>query len=189
MALTNFLCLEEDSERIAFIQSIGELIDNGAITPERLNEGLANYFSVNRYLTDIYESVEKEYEQEKIDYDIWWSELFITERHNLNDGQPKSKYASQAEINSAVIVNNKEEYKRRQNNLLMKERRVSYYRRLLDGWKTQSQMLVNLSQNMRSEMNALYVENRANKDLTKENLIRHNNEGLRDMKIKKIKKD
>jgi hypothetical protein len=175
---------------LEFIESIGNLIEKGMVTPERLNEGLANYFSVNRYLTEIYESVQEDYEKEKISYDIWWSELFLIERHDLNDGQPKSKFASQAEINSAVIVNHKEDYKKHQETLLMKERRCSFYRRLLDSWKTQSQMLINLSQNMRSEMNALYVENKANKDMTKENLIRHNNEGLKEnIKVKKIRQD
>lgn len=187
MALVNFDLIESDSEKISFIQGIGSLIDNGQITPEALNEGLGNYYAINKYLISIYEETVRELEEAKIDYDVWFSELFISERARLNDGQPKSKYASQAEINSAVIVENKVSYKEKKYELLQKERRVSFYRRLLDGWKTQSQILINLSQNMRSDLIALSVENKANKDIMRENLIRNNKEALK--KIKKIKEE
>lgn len=189
MALVDFDSIESDSERINFIESIGNLISNGQVTPEALNEGLANYFSINRFLVTIYEQVVQELEETKIQYDMWYSELFIQEKAKLNDGRPQSKFASQAEINSAVIVNNQNDYKEKKYEILQKERRVSFYRRLLDSWKVQSNILINLSQNMRSELMALSVENRANKDITKENLIRHNKEGLGDnIRVKKIKR-
>lgn len=188
--MLNFDALESNSERIEFIQNMGNLIERNEITPARLNEGLANYYPALRFLTDIYESVASEMEKAKLEYDLWYANLFIEERARLNDGQPKSKFASQAEINSAIITNNGDDYRSLKNDLILKERRVSFYRRLLDGWKTQSNILINLSQNMRSEMMALKVEDRANKDMTRENIIRHNRDGLTEMrKVKKIKQE
>ena len=56
--LFNFI--EDDVERIEFINNIGNLIRDGEIPPETLNECLANSFSINRYLITLAESVLKE---------------------------------------------------------------------------------------------------------------------------------
>ena len=44
---------------------------------------------------------------------------------------------------------------------------------LKDAWKTYTKHITELSQNMRTELMTLRVEDRANKDLQKEKLIRH----------------
>ena len=54
--MVDFSFLEDDSEKIEFINSIGNLIQNGEISAESLNECLANYFSITRYILTLYES-------------------------------------------------------------------------------------------------------------------------------------
>lgn len=176
--MTDFNFLENDTEKIEFIQSIGTLINNGQIPVELLNENLANCFSISRYLITLYEETTLEYENLKTDFDIWYSEKFCYYRDKLNSDRTKSKFASKEEIQSEVLMN-ESEYRKWKNDLAVYERRVSFYRRLLDSWKVQSNILVQISQNMRSEMYALSVEKKANEDLTKEQLHR---------KIKKVKK-
>ena len=40
--MVDFSFLEDDTEKIEFINSIGNLIQNGEVSPEALNETLAN---------------------------------------------------------------------------------------------------------------------------------------------------
>ena len=70
---------------------------------------------------------------------------------------------------------NAREYKDWQNQLIISNRRVSYYSNLKDAWKTYTKHITELSQNMRTELMTLRVEDRANKDLQKEKFIRHVN--------------
>lgn len=169
--MIDFSLLESDIEKVEFIQNLGQLIHDNQITPESLNNGLGNYFNASAFLTNIYEQTSLEHEMLKTDYNIWFSERFIEERNKLNDGKPQSKYASQSEINNSVIVEHKQKYKELQTELLLSEKRVSFYRRLCESFKVQSQILINLSQSMRSELYSLSVENRANKDIQKEAII------------------
>lgn len=175
--MTDFNFLEGDTKKIEFIQSIGKLIENGQIPVELLNENLANCFSISRYLITLYEETTLEYENLKTEFDIWYSEKFCYHRDKLNSDRTKSKFASKEEIQSEVLMN-ESDYRKWKNNLSLYERRVSFYRRLLDSWKTQTNILIQISQNMRSEMYALSVEKKSNEDLTKEQLHR---------KIKKIR--
>ncbi len=162
--MIDFSLLESDNEKIEFIQSIGNLIINGEITPQSLNNGLGNYFNANTFLLTLYETSDIDYKSLKEDYEVWFSEKFIEVRDSLNKDRTTSKYASQSEINNQVIVDNKSEYSHWKSKLLVAEKRVSFYRRLVDSFKTQSQILITLSNNMRSEMWALQVD----KGVTKE---------------------
>ena len=52
--------IDDDLERIEWVNSIGNLIRNGEIPPETLNECLANSFTINRYLMTLSETMLKE---------------------------------------------------------------------------------------------------------------------------------
>jgi hypothetical protein len=93
-------------------------------------------------------------------------------KNELIEKKLTSKFPSQTEIEAQALLKHKEEYKIWRQKLRDSERKVSFYRRLLEGWKTQANMLVNLSQNMRSELSALSIENSANKHINKEKVIR-----------------
>ena len=49
--------IDDDVERIEYINNIGNLIRNGEIPPETLNEALANSFAIQRYLNGLSETI------------------------------------------------------------------------------------------------------------------------------------
>ena len=111
---------------------------------------------------------------------------------SLNEGvTAKTKMASTTEIEQNLIVDNKSEYIDWQQKLIISEKRKSFYYRILESWKANSQQIVQLSQNMRSELIALKTQDKANEDLQKEKFIRHvrtDEESEPTTVVKKVKK-
>lgn len=178
--MIDFSLMESDTEKVSYLKEIGQYIENGVITVEKINEALANYFTISSWLTTVLESIEKENNKIKTDYKVWYSKKFIETKNNMSVNLGKSLKLSQGEIEYQMIVDNKEEYKEWQNKLSELERSEGFYRRLCQNFETQGKMLIQLSQNQRSEMIALSVENRANKDITKTCMNNH-------IKIKKVR--
>ena len=172
--MVDFSFLEDDSEKIEFINSIGNLIQNGEISAESLNECLANYFSITRYILTLYESVSLEDDMLKLEYKTWYAEKFLESKTDLNkDVTAKSKMASTTEIEQNLIVTNKSKYVEWQQKLIISEKRKSFYLRIMDSWKSNSQQIIQLAQNARTEIFSLKTQDKANEDITKEKLIRH----------------
>lgn len=172
--MVDFSFLEDDSEKIEFINSIGNLIQNGEISAESLNECLANYFSITRYILTLYESVSLEDDMLKLEYKTWYAEKFLESKTNLNkDVTAKTKMASTTEIEQNLIVSNKSEYVNWQQRLIISEKRKSFYLRIMESWKANSQQIIQLAQNARTEIFSLKTQDKANEDITKEKLIRH----------------
>lgn len=165
--------IDDDVERIEYINNIGNLIRDGEIPPETLNEALANSFAIQRYLNGLSETILAEDDDLKLDYSIWYAEVSKLAENKLSEGMPSSKTISDNKIKNQVIIDNTSEYKEWQNKLILSNRRVSFYSSLKDAWKTYTKHITELSCNMRSELMTLRVEDRANRDLQKEKLIRH----------------
>ena len=164
--MVDFSFLEDDSEKIEFINSIGNLIQNGEISAESLNECLANYFSITRYILTLYESVSLEDDMLKLEYKTWYAEKFLESKTNLNkDVTAKTKMASTTEI--------EQNYVNWQQRLIISEKRKSFYLRIMESWKANSQQIIQLAQNARTEIFSLKTQDKANEDITKEKLIRH----------------
>ena len=165
--------IDDDVERIEYINNIGNLIRDGEIPPETLNEALANSFAIQRYLNGLSETILAEDDDLKLDYSIWYAEVSKLAENKLSEGMPSSKTISDNKIKNQVIIDNTSEYKEWQNKLILSNRRVSFYSSLKDAWKTYTKHITELSCNMRTELMTLRVEDRANRDLQKEKLIRH----------------
>lgn len=184
--------IDDDVERIEYINNIGNLIRNGEIPPETLNEALANSFAIQRYLNGLSETILAEDDDLKLDYSIWYAEVSKLAENKLSEGMPSSKTISDNKIKNQVIIDNTSEYKEWQNKLILSNRRVSFYSSLKDAWKTYTKHITELSQNMRTELITLRVEDRANKDLQKEKLIRNvpteNEDESEIPTVKKVKK-
>lgn len=165
--------IDDDVERIEYINNIGNLIRNGEIPPETLNEALANSFAIQRYLNGLSETILAEDDDLKLDYSIWYAEKSKEAETKLSKDVPSSKTISDNKIKNQVIIDNTLEYKEWQNKLILSNRRVSFYSSLKDAWKTYTKHITELSCNMRTELMTLRVEDRANRDLQKEKLIRH----------------
>ena len=184
--------IDDDVERIEYINNIGNLIRDGEIPPETLNEALANSFAIQRYLNGLSETILAEDDDLKLDYSIWYAEVSKLAENKLSEGMPSSKTISDNKIKNQVIIDNTSEYKEWQNKLILSNRRVSFYSSLKDAWKTYTKHIIELSQNMRTELITLRVEDRANKDLQKEKLIRNvpteNEDESETPTVKKVKK-
>ena len=184
--------IDDDVERIEYINNIGNLIRDGEIPPETLNEALANSFAIQRYLNGLSETILTEDDDLKLDYSIWYAEVSKLAENKLSEGMPSSKAISDNKIKNQVIIDNTSEYKEWQNKLILSNRRVSFYSSLKDAWKTYTKHITELSQNMRTELITLRVEDRANKDLQKEKLIRNvpteNEDESETPTVKKVKK-
>lgn len=184
--------IDDDVERIEYINNIGNLIRDGEIPPETLNEALANSFAIQRYLNGLSETILAEDDDLKLDYSIWYAEVSKLAENKLSEGMPSSKTISDNKIKNQVIIDNTSEYKEWQNKLILSNRRVSFYSSLKDAWKTYTKHITELSQNMRTELITLRVEDRANKDLQKEKLIRNvpteNEDESEIPTVKKVKK-
>lgn len=165
--------IDDDVERIEYINNIGNLIRDGEIPPETLNEALANSFAIQRYLNGLSETILAEDDDLKLDYSIWYAEVSKLAETKLSEGMPSSKTISDNKIKNQVIIDNTSEYKEWQNKLILSNRRVSFYSSLKDAWKTYTKHITELSCNMRTELMTLRVEDKANRDLQKEKLIRH----------------
>ena len=81
--------------------------------------------------------------------------------------------ASTTEIEQNLIVANKSEYVEWQQRLIISEKRKSFYLRILESWKANSQQIIQLAQNARTEIFSLKTQDKANEDITKEKFIRH----------------
>lgn len=184
--------IDDDVERIEYINNIGNLIRDGEIPPETLNEALANSFAIQRYLNGLSETILAEDDDLKLDYSIWYAEVSKLAENKLSEGMPSSKTISDNKIKNQVIIDNTSEYKEWQNKLILSNRRVSFYSSLKDAWKIYTKHITELSQNMRTELITLRVEDRANKDLQKEKLIRNvpteNEDESETPTVKKVKK-
>ena len=180
--MIDFSLIEDDSEKVEFMNSMFNLVKDGECTPDLLNTALVNYASISAWLITVLESVERENNDLKNEYNVWIADKFIEVRNKLSENIAKSKMPSQTEITNQVIVENREEYLDWQKELQIHERKEGFYRRMNDMWKTNANMILALCNNARSELFALKIEDKANQDITKENLIRHN-------KIKKVVKN
>ena len=103
--------IDDDVERIEYINNIGNLIRDGEIPPETLNEALANSFAIQRYLNGLSETILAEDDDLKLDYSIWYAEVSKLAENKLSEGMPSSKTISDNKIKNQVIIDNTSEYK------------------------------------------------------------------------------
>ena len=170
--IVDFSLLETNEDRVQFLQQMNQLVENGQCTPELLNTALANYASTSTWLITILETVEIEHNNLKLDYSVWESEKIIETKEKMSFGMSKSLKLSQTEINAQMIVDNKAKYIEWQRQLQLAERKEGFYRRLNDMWKKNADIILCLSNNMRSELRSLSIENKANKEIAEEAIIR-----------------
>jgi hypothetical protein len=143
-----------------------DLVGNGYLTPDMINEALANYSAVLFSLTAEYQRIKAQTYEKRLQFDSWWDEKFVETRRELNDTSlPASKWLSKQEIESEVRYRYKEEYQEWKRSLFELEHKESFYRQMLDNWKKIDNILTNLSLNMRSELKSLSLEDRANSKL------------------------
>lgn len=155
---------EYTQEKLAYIERYISLIKNREVTPDVINHALVSYEGVGNWLIKQYEDIALDYEDMKEEYQVDFDNWFLEASSKLNETRIKSKFASTTEIEATARVTHREEYLHWQGKLKIMERKVSMFRRLMDNWKNQKDMIVNLAQNSRGEMRALGIQDLANYD-------------------------
>lgn len=154
-----FNFLKEVDKQIAYIEEQSQLIRNGEIPPTMLNYATAKHHATSCWILKMYESEVIRDKGLQTDYKIEWSSWIKETAKELNQNQPKSKFASASEIEANAILNHRDEYRTWQKKLIISDRTVSLYRRLTENWKGVLNILITLSSNSRADMKALGIEN------------------------------
>jgi hypothetical protein len=153
--------IEYVEQQIRRLKETSRLIQDGHILPYKVNKALAEYEEVSLGLTAEYQRVKTINKVLNRKYQAWWDEKFLEARDSLNGDRVKSKFASKAEIESQTRHNNKREYFEWQDKLDESESKVRFILRLIDNWRKEDQILIQLSKNMTTEIRALYVQSDA----------------------------
>lgn len=152
-------------EQIRKYRDKSKLIISKDIQPYLVNKTLAEYQDINLMLNAEYERAKTKFVEIQDAFQEWWDEVFLKAREYLNPlDRPATKWASIKEIEAYTRHNNKEQFRIWKRKLNDVDARMSFIKRLLDQWKKFDGILTTLSTNMRSELRALSIENRANDD-------------------------
>jgi len=140
-----------------------EIINHDVITPQMINEGLANYGAILFTLSAEYSRKKAEVFTIEENFKMWWNEKFVSIRREFNDNNlAASKWLSKNELEAETKVRFKTEYMNKNAQVFAIKEELKLYSNLIDIWKKWDNILSQLSYNMRSEMRALSVEDRAN---------------------------
>jgi hypothetical protein len=151
-------------EKLDYIDNQCKLIKQGQVSIGAINDALSRYTGILGFLTNQYEGIMMEAEERKDEYQTDWDTWLIEASNQLNENRTKSKFASATEVEATARIKHREEYLKWKNKLNMLDRKVSFYRRLINNWMSQKDIIIELSRNSRGEMKALGIENLANYD-------------------------
>jgi hypothetical protein len=148
-----------------------DIIQNGDVSPERVNACMANFFIVSSALCAEYQRKKIEYEVLAREYGAWHDQkldeartaLIETYKEELAVAEKtKSKGTlvkpSVAEYGVQLRLDNAEEYERRKSELDEAEARMRFMLRMMDNLDKQFSLLQTISSNMRTEMKQLSVD-------------------------------
>ena len=117
-----------------------------------LNQAMMNYTNINCSLIamDVIAKQELQYAQDR--FDEFMADKYMIERSKYNPTSLSStKWASQKELEYAIICDYKDEYNKLKSEVKASEKKVAFLRRMLDAWEKQSLILNRLSKNVEVE--------------------------------------
>lgn len=160
-AVENYINYVQD--KINQIKDTSDLIEDLHILPQRLNYALANYIDVHLGLQAEYQRLIKEKKKLEKSFNMWWDEKFVETRDALRVTRSASSSLSVKEIESQLRVDNKKSYMEKTEEIEDLQEQTDFIKTLIDIWNKEDKILVTLSNNMRTEMISLSVEDRANR--------------------------
>ena len=151
-------------EQIELFQKYSKLYDDylQEVNGNQINNALAHYSGVNSTLNAEYQRKKKQLNDTIREYQEWFDNKFMGVKDKVHGGKPSSFKASQKEIEIQLRYENSKEYKEYQQVISDLEHSTAFLRRLLEQWKRHGDMIIALSQNMRSEMKSFGLENIVN---------------------------
>lgn len=150
------------NEEIKKFKSSTKLITNDHITPEAINRALGDYQITNATLIAEYQRSKTNEYIIKAQFEDWWDSKVSEARDRILSSIEGKKYPAYKEYELVAKKDNEREYREFQDKINVAENETSFLRRLVEAFKKQDNVLVNLSLNMRSELKALSLEDRVN---------------------------
>ena len=167
--------MQESNERlvddyVAFVtrtskkyERIGDIATGNEITPDKVNYALSMYYDVCRMLNEEYQRVKVEKTALEIEYDEIYAGWFQEAKTLLvQENASKSTKPSLKEIEQQVKSSHHIEYYEWQRTLAQAEMKCEHYIRMRETLNKFDSILTNLAVNLRSELRALNIEDRAN---------------------------
>lgn len=157
-------------EYIAFVQStskkyeqIGELASGNEVTPNKVNYALSMYYDTCRMLNDEYQRVKVEKTALELEYEELYAAWFQEAKEQLMaETSTRSAKPALKEIEQQLKVTHKMDYFAWQRKLAQAEMKCDHYIRMRETLNKFDNVLTNLAVNLRSELRALNIEDRAN---------------------------
>lgn len=161
-------------ETIENYRKVGDLVREDEVRPQDLNRALAYYFNSNLALAAEYQRAKIEEAELQIQYEEWWDNVFEKARETIRKEYEESKSIKPAvkEYETRARTANRVEFSSWKRKLTKAEAKTRFLLRLLETFKKYDSILTALSNNMRSEMRSLSLEDRMNRDPAKNKVRR-----------------
>lgn len=161
--------IEYVQSTIQEFQNIGNLLsdDQTEISPQRLNIALSQFYNISLSLNAEYQRQKMNHEALDTEYQVWYDEKFYRAKEKViseySEGARSIK-PSVKEFESTLRRDNKEEWKAWNLAVKESEAKTRFLLRLMETLNKYDSILTTISYNMRSEMRALSIEDRSNKN-------------------------
>ncbi len=153
---------------VYFVEKYGKtssLIRDDLVSPSELNYALAEYYSIGVMLNSQYQNAKANQFDTDIEFQEWYDKKFEEAKNLvLSDYENTKIKPSLKEFEVRVRTHNAQDYGKWIRKVKNAQIRVRFILRHLDLYKKFDNILMTLSHNMRSEMKALNIENRASSD-------------------------
>lgn len=135
------------------------------LTPREVNTALADFMPTYWGLIAEYNVAKAQHNTRKEAFDRWYDRTFMEVRKTLLEELPENSKAKPAlkEYETKLKVDYEEDYYRYKRMVEIAEFKERYLLRLTESMSRYDRILANISQNMRSEMMSLSLENRTNR--------------------------
>lgn len=138
--------------------------NSNEISPMLINRALAQYNDVWDMLIGEYQKYKDELIDLEDEMNDWFDEKFVEVRHELiNEIESKTVKLAVKEIETELKVRYSKTYRQYREAIKIVEKKKRFILRQIDKWKKFDGILNTLSNNLRSEMKALSLENRMNR--------------------------
>jgi hypothetical protein len=153
-------------------EQLGGLVTGDTmITPANVNYALAKWYEVSLGLCSEYERVKRDQAKLELNFQRWYDIHFEKAQAQLLAEYAVTKTKpSIKEIEVRTRTSVADEYYEWQEKILVAEMKTRTYLRLMSTVDRYDKILTTLSQNMRSEMSVLTLENRMNSDTSDRNV-------------------
>lgn len=146
---------------------VGELIINNEISPLKLNNSLAKFYSISLALNAEYQRQKINHSILETEYQLWYDEKFIESKRKVISEYENSRSIKPSVKEFEIELRRSYRDEWRDWDLLLKESeaKTQFLLRLRETLNKYDNILTTISNNMRSEMRSLSIESRSNKNL------------------------